>query len=125
MNTIIHWLFAKIDNFRTWCSIHHTNVATNFWNCFDAISRNLISFAVIGIILNIVAIHYPALPYRFPAIYGWFDGWLQLGEFTLKVALDFIYSLFTGNFYEFWSEYTVAFQELLNQFINWLSTLHF
>ena len=125
----MRWILALMDNIRNWWYNHRTDVelaVLDFWEGFDRISHNITRFMVIGVILNIVVSKlYPEFSQRFPVIYGWFDGWLQLGEFVLKGALGGIYSFFTGNFNEFWTKYDLAFQELLHQFSSWLSTLSF
>ena len=129
MNRIMNWITTLINHLRNWWSTNHTEVEQgidNFWRGFDRISRNITRLMIIGVILNvIVAYFYPEFPERFPAIYGWFDGWLQLGEFAIKAALNGIYSLFTGHWNEFWTEYNEAFRELWQQFVNWLGTIHF
>lgn len=129
----MNWLMTQINAIRTWWNNNHTNIEQNveqgirnLAQGLDRLARNITRLMIIGMILNVVASYfYPELPERFPTIYAWFDGWLQLGEFTLKAAIDGIYSLFTGHWGEFWTEYDEAFRELLQQFTNWLSTLHF
>lgn len=64
----------------------------------DRVSRNVIRLMIIGIILNIVASLYPEFSERFPIIYGWFDGWLQFGEFEVKAGLGCIYSFIISDF---------------------------
>ena len=133
MNAIMNWFSAQINRIRTWWNNNHEQVEQNVEQGgrrldrgFNRLARNITRLMIIGVILNVVARYfYPDFPERFPAIYGWFDGWLQLGEFAVKAALSGIYSLFTGRWSEFWAEYNEAFQELLQQFTNWLGTLHF
>ena len=128
MNTI-----AQINRIKTWWSNNHEPVEQNVEQSvrrlgrgFNRLARNITRLMIIGVILNIVASYfYPEFPERFTIIYGWFDGWLQFGEFAVKAALGGIYSLFTGQWSEFWAEYNEAFQELLQQFTNWLSNIHF
>lgn len=92
---------------------------------FDRLVANTVRLMIIGVIINLVTSFYPDFKNRFPAIYGWFDGWLQFGEFVSRAALSGIYSFFTGNWTEFWTEYNEAFQELLHQFTNWIGNIHF
>lgn len=92
----------------------------------DRITDNFIRMMIIGLILNVVASSfYPELPERFPTIFGWFDGFLQLGEFALKVGLKVIYALFTGHLGEFWDEYKDAFDSMWHQFCDWLANISF
>lgn len=115
-----------INRARNWWSNKHNAIIPNLVRGINRIVRNITRLIVIGIILNIIANHfYPDFPARFPIIYGWFDGWVQFGEFALKAGLASIYALFSGNWPEFWTEYTDAFHSLWQQFINWLSSLHF
>jgi predicted PurR-regulated permease PerM len=133
MNTIINWLSEQINRIKVWWSNNHERVEQNvehgarrLGRGFDRIVRNITRLMIIGVILNVVASYfYPDFPEKFPAIYGWFDGWLQFGEFAVNAALNGIYSLFIGQWSEFWTEYNEAFKELVQQFTNWLSTLHF
>ena len=83
------------------------------------------SLVFIGIILNVIIVINPEFSKRFPTIYGWFDGWLQLEEFALKSVLGGFYSLFTGNWHNFWIECREVINMLIKQFITWLSTLSF
>lgn len=91
----------------------------------NRIAENIGRLILMGVIVNIIASYYPEFPERFPTIYGWFDGWLQLGELALKAGLGSIYSFFTGSFGEFWVEYKNAVNEAIRQFYNWLSLIHF
>lgn len=133
MNTIMNWLLAQINRIRTWWSNNHEQVEENveqgvrrLIRGFDRVARNITRLMIIGVILNVVASYfYPDFPERFPVIYGWYAGWLQFGEFAVKAGLNGIYSFFTGHRSEFWNEYNEAFQELLQQFTNWLNTIHF
>ena len=92
----------------------------------DRISGNIGRLILMGVIVNVIASYfYPEFPERFPIIYGWFDGWLQLGELALKAGLGGTYAFFTGNFGEFWAEYSNAVNEAIQQFYNWLSLIQF
>lgn len=129
MNRLINWLTTHFNNARNWWNNNQQNIAEDIQilgSGFDRISRNITRLVIIGVIINVISSNfYPEFPERFPAIYGWFDGWLQLGEFALKAALNGIYSLFTGHWSQFWTEYNDAFRELLQQFTNWLSNICF
>lgn len=128
MKAIMVWISAMVNNVRNWWNTHRTDIARarrDFWRGFDRLSRNITRLIVIGVLVNIVASLYPEFPERFPVIYGWFDGWLQFGEFLFKVALGSLYAIFTGNFGEFWVEYGEALKELAHQFTNWMATIHF
>lgn len=119
---IMNWLFQHRIN--TGC-----NNNKNLKQIVRRLSRfasNITTLMIIGVILNVVSSYfYPDFPERFPTIYGWFDGWLQFGEFIFTATLNVIYSFFTGHWSKFWTEYNEAFQELFHQFTNWLNTLHF
>lgn len=101
-------------------------VLIGLWNFFDRIGTGIIRCMIIGLILNVVAKNfYPELTERFPIIYGWFDGCMQLGEFAVKSALGWLYALFHGEGSNFYHEISTNFEELLNQFATWLSMIHF
>lgn len=92
----------------------------------DRIAGNIGRLILMGLIVNVIGSYfYPEFPERFPVIYGWFDGWLQLGELALKAGLGSTYAIITGNFGEFWVEYRKAVNEAIRQFYNWLSLIHF
>ena len=114
-----------IQNLRNWWNNNHKNIIPAIDRGITRIGNNIVRLMAIGIILNIVSVIYPEFPERFPVIYSWFDGWLQLGEFAIKGSLGIIYSFFTGNLAEFWGEYTSEFNALWQQFVTWLSSLHF
>ena len=96
----------------------------NVKNILCRIGRNFGKLLLCGIFINVLAsFFYPGFAEKFPAIYGWFDGWLQLGEFAVKSAFKFVYSLFTGHLPEFWKQNTEAFNLLWQQFVNWLAAL--
>ena len=110
---------------RTWWNNNHEQIEQNLEENIrrldreiNRLIRNTTRLMIIGIILNIIANYfYPDFPERFPVIYGWFDGWLQLGEFAIKTALSGVYSLLTCNWPEFCLEYNVAFKELWQQVV--------
>ena len=129
-----------MNAFRTWIQ-NIVNQARNSWinrnitvediiygviDILDRIFANATRLMVIGFIINIVTAHfYPEFAERFPVLYGWFDGWLQLGEFAVKAAFGTIYAIFTGTWNEFYANYNVAFQEMWSQFVNWLNHITF
>lgn len=122
----MNWLRNCVRRIRTWWNNNHNNIVPTLVRGIDRIVNNIVRLIVIGIILNVVSAYfYPDFPERFPTIYAWFDGWVQLGEFAIKASLSFIYSFFTGNLTEFWTEYTDAFNTLWQQFTTWLGSLHF
>lgn len=128
-----NWFMAQIDSTKIWWSNNYQQIkvkvkqwAKKLDSGFEKFAKIVNRLIIIGVILNIVASYFcPEFPERFPIIYGWFDGWLQLGEFAFKATLNGIYALFTGHWSEFWTKYNLAFQQLLQQFINWLSNIHF
>ena len=133
MNRIMNWLSTQINHIRTWWSNNHEQVGENLSRgrhrtarFINRLARNITRCLVIGVILNVIVHHfYPEFAERFPVLYGWFDGWLQLFELGLKAVFGSIYALFTGHFGEFWAEYQEAFNQMCQQFTTWLSNLHF
>lgn len=137
MNTIMNWINRIRTSIRAWWSNNHEQIEQNVEqsveqgvrrldSAFDRLIRNIARLMIIGVILNVVASYfYPEFPERFPVIYGWFDGWLQFGEFAFKATLGGMYKLLTGHWSDFWTEYNEAIQELLSQFANWISNIHF
>ena len=129
----MNWLMKQINRIRTWWNNNHTNIEHDVEQGIRRLVRrmniivdNSIRLIFIGVIINVIASDfYPEFPERFPVIYGWFDGWLQLGEFAVKAGIAGTYALFTGHWSEFWAEYSSATTELIQQFVNWLGTLHF
>lgn len=118
-----------VNNVRNWWNTIRQDLRESFRRLarfFDRLARGTFRMMAIGVILNVVASYfYPAFPEKFPILYAWFNGWLQLGEFLFKVGLGSLYSIFTGNFGEFWVEYGEALKELVAQFTQWLATIHF
>ena len=82
-------------------------------------SRTIIKMILIGIILNLDS----EFPTRFPTIYGICDGMFQVAEFFIKAILKGWYSFFTGQLGEFWIWNKYTLQELLQQFVMWISAL--
>lgn len=133
MNTIKNTFSTQVSRIRNWWTdnrehvIHEVRQASERLGIeFDIIITNITRLMIIGIILNVVAVYfYPDFPEKFPVIYGWFNSWLQFGEFAIKAAFSGIYALFTGNWSEFWTEYTEAFREALQYSKEWMSALSF
>lgn len=129
MNAFITWIQNFLDrahNYWTTRNITMHDVIDGVSDFIDRICSNCVRLMVIGIILNIVSAHfYPEFAERFPILYGWFDGWLQLGEFAIKAALGTINAIFTGTWSDFYASYNVAFQEMWAQFVNWVGQIHF
>ena len=97
-----------------------------FMYFFDRLGSGIVRCATIGIILNIVvAYFYPELPERIPIIFGWYDGCMQLAEFSMKSALGMINAFFHGEAIGFYGEVREQLQVMWAQFVNWLSAIHF
>lgn len=133
MNRFINWFTLRIEALKTW---HNSEKGIAFRKDFSdfglwliirmqRIGNNIVRLALIGIALNVISSFYPEFPNRFPTFYGWFDGWTQFVEFAIKTTLSGVYSLFTGNFSDFLNNSSAELQELLNQFITWLSNISF
>ena len=96
----------------------------NVKNILCRIGINSEKLLLWGIFINVLAnFFYPEFSEKFPAINGWFDGWLQLGEFAVRSAIKFVYSLFTGHFIEFWKDSSETVSLLWQQFVNWMAAL--
>ena len=129
----MNWITTQINCLRNWWNNNHAavrqEVADGTRRAFrrmDRISGNIGRLILMGVIVNVIASYfYPEFPERFPIIYGWFDGWLQLGKLSLKAGIGSTYAFFTGNFDEYWAEYSNAVNEAIQQFYNWLSLIHF
>ena len=129
MNKIMNWLSTQLNRLRTWWTTNHEQVGKTLSRGYrrtgrflNRLARNISRILLIGVILNVV---YPEFADRFPALYGWFDGWLQFAEFAIKAVFGSISALLAGKFPEFWCEYTNAFQQLFQQFVDWIGSLHF
>lgn len=86
--------------------------------------RFILKMVIFGIICNIIASSFwPEFPKEHPAIFGWFDGWLQFGEYVYRALFKGIYAILTGNFKGFKIEFVEEFKELFKQFVNWISML--
>lgn len=133
MNKIMNWIKEQIQEFKNLCKCcpelkpkNNTNFERKLDQIFRGIIKNTSMWIIFGVVVNIITYNlYPEFSERFPAIYGWYDGWLQFGEFCFKTVLNFLYSLFTWNLKDFWFDFNIALKDLFNQFINWLSMLHF
>ena len=132
LNAIMVWISAMVNNIRNWWNTNRQQIRQDLRDSFrrldrffDRLSRGILRMMVVSLVLKVASYFCPELPKRIPTIYGWCDGFLQFGEFALRTVLGSLYSLFTGNFKEFWSEYNEAFKELLQQLTTWLSTIRF
>lgn len=123
------WFSTQFNRIKTWWSNNHVQIKQNvqkLGKCSNKLGKIISRFMIIGIILNVITrFFYPEFPERFPTIYGWFDGWLQFGEFIFKTAFGGIYSLFSGHLSEFSAKFFEALQALWHQFTNWLSSISF
>ena len=90
------------------------------------LSRGLLRGLIIAFILNIIA-HYcwTDLPETIPTIYGFFNGFLTVGEFLYKSALGGIASIFNGTFFEFGDAMMVEIGEMWSSFCTWISSIGF
>ena len=90
------------------------------------LSRGLLRGLIIAFVLNIIA-HYcwPELPETIPTIYGFFNGFLTVGEFLYKAALGGIASIFNGTFFEFGDTMMVELGEMWSSFCTWISSIGF
>lgn len=130
MEKIMNWLKKRIEVIRTNCKQDKQKPKKpnkkTIAKVLTRISRNITILITIGIILNVINSYFcPELSEKFPAIYGWFDGWAQFGNFVFTVAFKGIYSLLTGHLAEFRTEYTEACKDLFQQFVSWINTLQF
>ena len=101
------------------------NILTDVNTIIEKFGRFTAKMMFIGIILNIIAACHPGFTLRFPTIYGWFDGWLQFGEFVIKTTLKGLYSVFSNHYgYSvFNAECNIKIKEMLVQLSNWIRTL--
>jgi len=107
----MNWLW--INQIRNWWSDNHT--VSNGIRIIRRIGNNIFRLMLIVILIDYF---YTAFPERFQTIYGWFDEWLQFGEFSIRTTIQLMFPPFTSQSIEFWAEYNEAV-------FNWLSTLHF
>lgn len=83
-----------------------------------------IMFFVAGIIINaIICKIFPKFPEGFPVLYGWFNGWVQFNLFVIKSVVNGMYSIFTGDWKEFWEQLTKTFREMIAQFVSWVNNI--
>lgn len=86
----------------------------------------LITLSIIfGILLNVAIYFWPQLPEKIPTIYGFYNGVLELVEFSLKTVFGLFASLFNGTFFEFSENMFTEIGELWNAFWSWCSSLTF
>ena len=120
INQLFRWLNATQQKVHAWFFVHEDDIN----KCFDRLAKNCGRMVTLGIIFNVIASYfYPDFPERFPVMYAWFDGWVQLYEFALKSVLKFLEALFSGHINEFWSEYSNDFHLLWQQFVIWITSL--
>ena len=90
------------------------------------LSRGLLRGLIIAIVLNILANYFwTDLPDTIPTIYGFFNGFLTVGEFLYKSALGGIASIFNGTFFEFGDAMMVELGEMWQSFCTWISSIGF
>ena len=90
----------------------------------DFLVGRVLRIIFIGILLNVmVSTVYPEFAERFPAIYGFYDGFIQLGEFLVTYGFKALHAIFTGHWGEF--DGIGIIQTEFHQFVNWIQNLHF
>lgn len=90
------------------------------------LSRGLLRALIIAIVLNVIArFFWPELPETIPTIYGFFNGFLTVGEFLYKTALGGIASIFNGTFFEFSNTMMAEIGEMWSAFCTWISAITF
>ena len=89
MNKTLAWIKERTAALRNWWDEHEVQIfQKRIDDFFERLGRNIARLVVIGILLNIISAYFwPELPERIPTIYSWFDGWLQFGEFAVKMPL--------------------------------------
>lgn len=97
---------------------------SNFFVWLDRFENNIARLAAVGFLLCIVGHFCPELPERYPAIFGWFQGWLRFVEVAYEFTLRFIYTIISGeSLVEFYTESQNITRQLIDEFVIWLSTL--
>lgn len=89
----------------------------------NRIGRAFMRLMAIGLILCVVASLCPGFEEKYPVLFGWYTGFLELGEFAVRSALKFIYSLFTGDVVDFWQTYQGEASDLEEGFLEWLRNI--
>lgn len=108
---IMLWIYSNLNNID---------------RAITRLGRNVVRAAVIGMVLNIIAVNfYPEFSERFPAIYGFYDGCLQFTNFVLTAVLKGINALFTRGIPEWWHDYYNSFLEIIEQLSNWIASLKY
>lgn len=132
MAGLINWISTKFEEFNKWWIQNGAEVnesVNNFFRRFnralDRFARNFTRLVIFGIILNVISIFCPELSEKYPTIFAWYDGFIQVEEFVLKTTLMGIYSLFNGTWNECHANANEALMELWQQFVNWLSSLQY
>ncbi len=107
----------------------HRDAIEDGFHWFRAMARRVARFiwlmAAVGLLLNVVATYVPEFTERFPVLYAWFDGWLQVAEFVVRTGVTAINALFTGHWMRTASEFSGALAEGVSQFVEWLGTVRF
>lgn len=124
-----HWILEEIRRKRAFLKKENEkwdDLLKKLNPIVNRLIKSIVRMITIGVICNIIASSlWPEFPEEHPAIFGWFDGWLQFGEFVYKSFFKGIYAIFIGNFKGFRIEFANEVKELFHQFVNWLSTLKF
>lgn len=111
-----------VKKLHDWWSNNGTKISSGLRRFCRFVERAI----VVGLVLNIIASHFwPELPERIPAIYGFFDAWLQIAEFAYKVIFKGIHALFTGQSVEFTNEAILTVKEFFIQLLGWMGSIKF
>ena len=116
------------DRIHTWLSNHSDDIqafSVAFTHRLRRLARNITRLMIAGILLYIVESLCPGFAKKYPVIFSWYTGWLQFCEFAISAVFQFLRTLFTGNWSDFRAEYFTAYHLYLDQFLNWVYSLHF
>ena len=113
-----------------WLNTHMTVIEANYFAFVDTaaricnrVGRAFVRLMLIGLLMYVVSNLCPEFDEKYPALYGFYTAFLELGEFVVRNTIRFLNSLFTGELGSFWPTYESEAGQLLENFLEWLRNI--
>ena len=91
---------------------------------FCLIFKFIVLSIILGLVLNLIGKRiFPDLPNRIPTIFIWCSGCVDALDFTFKMVIKAIFSLFTDTPFFLDKKYSNEWSSAIHRFISWLQSL--
>ena len=89
----------------------------------ERLARGLWRMVMIGVILHVAAHFAPELREKMPFVYELFDGGIEAMNFGLRWGIKLLISILQGKLFEVQPQFHEANQELIREFIAWITSI--